>query len=81
MGVGNDITVHELAELIGKVVGYEGTVGWDRTKPDGTPRKLLDVSRLKAAGWKAQVGLEEGLQRTYAWYLKVQKNPNGVVPI
>jgi GDP-L-fucose synthase len=81
VGGGDDITVHELTELIGKVVGYEGTVGWDRTKPDGTPRKLLDVSRLKAAGWKAQVGLEEGVQRTYAWYLKVQKNPNGVVPI
>lgn len=74
VGVGDDITVHELAELIGKVVGYEGTVGWDRTKPDGTPRKLLDVSRLKGAGWKAQIGLKEGLERAYAWYAKEQKN-------
>jgi GDP-L-fucose synthase len=81
VGVGEDISIRDLVALIGRVVGYDGAVDWDRTKPDGTPRKLLDVSRLKAVGWKAQVGLEEGVQRTYAWYLKEQKNPNGVVPI
>lgn len=75
VGVGEDVSIRELAVLIGQVVGYEGTVGWDRAKPDGTPRKLLDVSRLKAAGWKAQIGLGEGLERAYAWYVKEPKNP------
>ncbi len=75
VGVGEDVTIRELAVLIGQVVGYDGAIVWDRTKPDGTPRKLLDVSRLKAAGWKAQIGLRGGLERAYAWYVKEQKNP------
>lgn len=70
VGTGEDVTIREMATLIGQVVGYDGAVVWDRTKPDGTPRKLLDVSRLKAVGWKAQIGLREGLERTYAWYVK-----------
>lgn len=81
VGVGEDVTIRELAVLIEQVVGYNGAVVWDRTKPDGTPRKLLDVSRLETAGWKAQIGLKEGLERMYAWYVKEQKNPrHAVVP-
>jgi GDP-L-fucose synthase len=79
VGVGEDVTILDLAVLIGRVVGYDGAMVWDRTKPDGTPRKLLDVSRLKAVGWKAQMGLKEGLELTYAWYVKEQKNQNGVI--
>jgi len=70
VGVGEDLTIRELAETIQKVVGFEGELVFDRTKPDGTPRKLLDVSRLHALGFKAKVGLEEGIRRTYAWYLE-----------
>ena len=54
-------------------------VNWDRTKPDGTPRKLLDVSRLMVLGWKPQIGLRDGVRQTYAWYLKEQKSHNNVV--
>lgn len=75
VGVGEDVSIREMAMLIAQVVGYEGAVVWDRTKPDGTPRKLLDVSRLKAVGWKAQIDLNEGLERTYGWYVEEQKNP------
>jgi len=69
IGWGKDQTILELAELIAKIVGYAGEVKWDQRKPDGTPRKLLDVSRLSALGWQAQVELEEGLRRVYQWYL------------
>ncbi|HSI03685.1 MAG TPA: GDP-L-fucose synthase, partial [Myxococcota bacterium] len=69
VGTGVDVTVKELAELIAKVVGYSGQVRWDASKPDGTPRKLMDVSRLTALGFRAKVGLEEGLTRTVRWYL------------
>jgi GDP-L-fucose synthase len=65
VGVGEDIAVRELADLVASVVGYEGTVAWDSSKPDGTPRKLLDVSRIHALGWKARIGLREGVTRTY----------------
>ncbi len=61
VGVGNDVTIRELAELVGKVVGFEGDLVFDATKPDGTPRKLMDVSRLNSMGWKAGTSLEEGL--------------------
>ncbi len=70
VGTGVDVTIKELAELIAKVVGYSGEVHWDASKPDGTPRKLMDVSRLTALGFRAKVGLEEGLQRTVRWYLE-----------
>jgi GDP-L-fucose synthase len=69
VGVGEDVTIHELAELIGRIVGFNGEIRFDRTKPDGTPRKLLDVSRLHALGWRARTPLEEGIRATYAWYL------------
>ena len=65
IGVGEDISILELAQLVQKIVGYEGTIQTDPSKPDGTPRKLMDVSKLAALGWKAQISLEEGIQRVY----------------
>ena len=65
VGVGEDVTIRELAETIGRIVGFEGTITYDPSKPDGTPRKLLDVSRLHALGWRASVGLEDGLRIAY----------------
>lgn len=68
IGYGEDLTVEELAQLIADVVGYSGPLAWDSTKPDGTPRKLLDVTRMKALGWGPRIGLREGLASTYAEY-------------
>jgi len=68
IGTGEDITIKELAETVAKIVGYEGILEWDATKPDGTPRKLLDVSRLHSLGFKHTVSLEEGIKKTYEWY-------------
>lgn len=70
LGTGVDVTIRELAELIRDVVGAQCELEFDRSKPDGTPRKLLDVSKLTALGWKAQIGLREGLERTYASFLR-----------
>ena len=70
VGVGKDLEIRALAELIRDVVGSNSSIQYDRSKPDGTPRKLLDVSRIAALGWTAQTPLREGLQRTYDWYLK-----------
>lgn len=70
VGVGEDVTIAELAETVRKVVGYEGRIVYDTSKPDGTPRKLLDVSRLNALGWRASTPLQEGIQRTYRCYLE-----------
>lgn len=72
VGVGDDISIRELAELVARTVGYEGELSQDTSKPDGTPRKLLDVSRLSALGWHASIGLDEGIAATYAWYLEHQ---------
>ncbi len=69
VGIGADVTIRELAETIVRVVGFDGSIGYDTSKPDGAPRKLLDVSRLADLGWSARTGLEEGLRRTYDWYL------------
>jgi GDP-L-fucose synthase len=69
VGTGEDVTIRELAELIGSIVEYRGALTFDASKPDGTPRKLLDVRRLNALGWKARIGLAEGIRRTYEWYL------------
>jgi GDP-L-fucose synthase len=69
VGVGADISIREVAELIAQVVGYQGILIQDTAKPDGTPRKLLDVSQLNLLGWKAKTGLKEGLEKTYSWYL------------
>lgn len=70
VGTGVDLTIRELAETIMDVVGFEGDLTFDRSKPDGTPRKQLDVSTLRDLGWTASTGLREGLERTYAWYLE-----------
>ncbi len=74
VGTGEDLSIHELAEIIAETVGYEGELVQDPTKPDGTPRKLLDVSRLNALGWHATTGLREGIASTYAWYLENLSN-------
>jgi len=66
VGTGTDLSIEELAVLIKKIVGYKGEVKWDRTKPDGTPRKLLDVSLIHSLGWKHRITLEEGIQRVYS---------------
>jgi GDP-L-fucose synthase len=70
VGVGEDLTIAELAELVAKIVGYTGRVEFDPSKPDGTPRKLLDVSRLNALGFKPQIGLADGIASVYDWYLR-----------
>lgn len=69
VGSGQELSIRDLAEMLAHVVGYEGEVRWDASKPDGTPRKLLDSSRLHAQGWRAEVPLEEGIRATYAWYV------------
>lgn len=68
IGTGKDISIRELAELMKDIIGYEGSLEWDATKPDGTPRKLLDVSRLHELGWQHAIGLREGIMQTYNWY-------------
>jgi len=70
VGIGADITIRELAEAVARVVGFEGGFAYDTTKPDGTPRKLLDTTRLTALGWTAQTALPEGLAQTYDWFIK-----------
>ncbi|OWT68974.1 MULTISPECIES: GDP-L-fucose synthase [unclassified Achromobacter] len=70
VGVGEDLTIAELAALVAQVVGYEGELTYDSSKPDGTPRKLLDVSRMQALGWRADVSLRQGIQMTYRHYLR-----------
>lgn len=72
VGTGVDLTIKELAELVQKIVGHTGEIKWDLSKPDGTPRKLMDVSKMENEGWKAQVGLEEGIAQTYQWFLENQ---------
>ncbi|MBF0194442.1 MAG: GDP-L-fucose synthase [Magnetococcales bacterium] len=74
VGVGNDISIKELTELVAKTVGYKGKIEWDRTKQDGTPKKLLDVSRINKLGWKAKKSLEDGLAETYQWYCDKDNN-------
>jgi GDP-L-fucose synthase len=68
VGVGVDLSIRDLAQLVADVVGYRGRLEFDASKPDGTPRKLLDVSKLHALGWRAEIGLREGLEQTYAWF-------------
>lgn len=70
VGTGEDLSIHELAEIIQKIVGHTGEIYWDTTKPDGTPRKLMDISKMKEAGWEAKIGLEEGIRKTYLWFLQ-----------
>ena len=68
VGVGQDVSIKELAELIRSVVGFEGEIEWDSSRPDGTPRKLLDSSRISNLGWKAEINLFEGIESTYSWF-------------
>jgi GDP-L-fucose synthase len=70
VGTGVDVSIRELAELVAHVVGFDGTLTWDTSKPDGTPRKLLDTSKINALGWKPTISLEDGLRSTYAWFLQ-----------
>jgi GDP-L-fucose synthase len=74
IGVGSDVSIRELALLIARIVGFEGEVRWDHSKPDGAPRKLLDVRRMSALGWNAKVALETGLRDLYEWY-RTQRGP------
>ena len=70
VGTGEDCTIRQLAEALARVVGYEGQLDFDASKPDGSPRKLMDVSRLRAMGWQPEIALEDGLRQTYQWFLK-----------
>jgi GDP-L-fucose synthase len=72
LGTGEDLTIRELAETVQRVVGFTGSLQFDSSKPDGTPRKLQDVSRMHGLGWRHTVGLEEGIKRTYEWFLEQQ---------
>jgi len=69
VGVGHDISIADLANLVKKIVGYQGQIIWDTTKPDGTPKKLMDVSKINHLGWKATTSLEDGIEKTYHWFL------------
>ncbi|HOE28326.1 MAG TPA: GDP-L-fucose synthase [bacterium] len=77
IGTGKDMTIRELAQLVSEVVGYRGAIEWDASKPDGTPRKLLDVSKIHGLGWKARIGLKEGIRDAYAWFLDQNKAVKG----
>jgi GDP-L-fucose synthase len=70
IGTGEDLTIKDLALLIQKIVGHKGEIIWDESKPDGTPRKLLDVTKMQALGWKHEINLEDGIQKTYDWFLE-----------
>ncbi|MFZ0242212.1 MAG: hypothetical protein WAL90_11255, partial [Desulfobacterales bacterium] len=70
IGVGTDLTIAELAEIVSAAVGYKGRTIWDASKPDGTPRKLLDISRLSRTGWAPRIALADGIRATYRWYLE-----------
>jgi GDP-L-fucose synthase len=69
IGTGNDLRIRELATLIGDITGFEGGIKYNKSKPDGTPKKLLDISRIRSLGWQPRTGLEEGIKKTYEWYL------------
>ena len=68
VGTGVDVSIAELAQMVADVTGYKGRIVYDSTKPDGTPRKLMDVGRLADMGWRARTGLADGLRETYEWY-------------
>ena len=70
IGVGDDFTIAELAEIVKETVGFGGEIEWDNTRPDGTPRKLLDVSRIRALGWSPQIDVMRGVREVYQWFLE-----------
>ncbi|MDR2283073.1 MAG: GDP-L-fucose synthase [Sphingobacterium sp.] len=73
VGTGEDLTIKDLALLIQRVVGHNGNIKWDSSKPDGTPRKLMDISKMHGLGWRHEVNLEEGIRKTYEWFLRNQE--------
>ncbi|HVM20129.1 MAG TPA: GDP-L-fucose synthase [Egibacteraceae bacterium] len=75
VGVGTDVTIKELAATVADVIGYRGRIGWDTSKPDGTPRKVLDTTRIEALGWRAEIPLEKGVRTTYEWYQTEHASP------
>lgn len=77
VGTGSDVTIAELADLTAQIVGFRGDIDWDTEKPDGTYQKLLDVRRINDLGWRATIGLEEGIRRTYQWYLEHHSDCRG----
>jgi GDP-L-fucose synthase len=77
VGTGVDVSIAELAATVAEVVGWQGEIVWDTSMPDGTPRKLLDVSRLERLGFKAEIGLADGIAATYRWYLENQGGVRG----
>jgi GDP-L-fucose synthase len=79
VGVGEDVTIRELAELVARIVGYDGLLEWDASKPDGMPRKLLDVTKINNLGWKAEIGLADGIRSTYEWYVEHEGTLRGSV--
>ena len=70
IGTGTDLTIYELAFIIKDIVGYDGDIVWDTSKPDGTPRKLLDISKIKSFGWKPRTNLTDGIEKVYRWYVR-----------
>jgi GDP-L-fucose synthase len=75
VGYGSDVTIRELADVIARVVGYDGPVEWDQSKPDGTPKKLMDSSLIRSRGWSPKISLEDGIRSTYEWYLSTLNEP------
>jgi GDP-L-fucose synthase len=78
IGVGKDISIADLAAIVKDVVGYEGLIEYDRSKPDGTPRKLVDVSRIEGLGWSAKIELRAGIEQTYRWFLDNRARLRGI---
>jgi GDP-L-fucose synthase len=76
IGCGRDLSIKQFAEMIKKITGFKGRIIWDKTKPDGTPRKLLNIGRIKKLGWRPKISLDKGLRLTYAWFLKNQDKIN-----
>jgi GDP-L-fucose synthase len=74
IGTGEDLTIKDLANMVKEIVGFEGEIVWDSSKPEGTPRKLLDVSKIKSLGWQPRISLEEGIRKTYEWYVSGRKS-------
>ena len=78
IGVGEDLSIAELAAIVSDVVGFEGATVYDTSKPDGTPRKLVDVGKINGLGWRAKVGLRDGIEQTYQWFLDNKTELRGV---
>jgi GDP-L-fucose synthase len=81
IGAGKDISILELSNLISEAVGYEGSIKWDTSKPNGTPRKLLDTSKINSLGWSPKISLVEGVSTTYEWFLAEVNKDNSVIKL